>query len=79
MKVISFKLADGLHAKLERLAKARQQTKSDVVRAALEQMLSGNQPALAVTVGDLAGDLLGSAEGPCDLATNPKHMEGYGR
>lgn len=28
---------------------------------------------------EAAGDLIGSAEGPGDLSTNPKHMEGYGR
>lgn len=31
------------------------------------------------TVGELAGDLIGSVEGPGDLLTNPKHMAGYGK
>jgi hypothetical protein len=28
---------------------------------------------------ELAGDLVGCVEGPGDLTTNPKYMEGYGR
>ncbi len=28
---------------------------------------------------ELAGDLVGSVEGPGDLSTNPKYMEGFGR
>jgi len=31
------------------------------------------------TVEELAGDLIGSLEGPGDLSTNPKYMEGFGR
>ena len=33
----------------------------------------------ALTVGDLAGDLIGSVEGPSDLSTSPRHMRGFGR
>jgi hypothetical protein len=62
-----------------RLAKARKETKSDLIRVALEQFLNGQRQSRAITVGELAGDLLGSAEGPTDLATNPQYMEGYGR
>jgi hypothetical protein len=32
-----------------------------------------------LTVGDLAGDLIGSLEGPGDLSTSPRHMRGFGR
>lgn len=79
MKTISLKLPDPLHAKLERLAKSRKRTKSDVVREALEQMLNGSTAAKPLSVLDLAGDLAGCLEGPGDLSTNPKYMEGYGR
>jgi Arc/MetJ-type ribon-helix-helix transcriptional regulator len=79
MKTISLKLPESLDAKLNRVAKQRDQTKSDVVREALEQFLNGERRSRIVTVAELAGDLLGSAEGPGDLATNPKYMEGYGK
>jgi hypothetical protein len=79
MKTISLKLPDGLHAKLLRLAKARQQTKSDVVRDALEQLLNGTPSARSVSALELAGELVGSCEGPGDLSTNPKYLEGFGK
>jgi Arc/MetJ-type ribon-helix-helix transcriptional regulator len=80
MKTISLKLSDGLHAKLERAAKQEKQSKSDVVRTALEQFLNGQRKGKKfVSALDLAGDLVGCAEGPGDLSTNPKYMEGYGR
>ncbi len=78
MRTISLKLSDKLHAKLTRVAKHRGQTKSDLVRNALEEFLNGHRPRVA-TVAELAGDLLGSAEGPGDLSTNRKYMEGYGK
>ncbi len=79
MKTISLKLSESLDAKLNRLVKARKQTKSEIVREAIELMLNGGEPKRPVTMAELAGDLLGSAEGPGDLSTNPKYMEGYGR
>jgi metal-responsive CopG/Arc/MetJ family transcriptional regulator len=80
MKTISLKLADPLLRKLERLARERGQSKSAVVRAALEQFLNGARPAQRpMSALELAGDLVGSLEGPGDLSTNPKYMEGYGQ
>jgi Arc/MetJ-type ribon-helix-helix transcriptional regulator len=76
---MSLKLPDSLHAKLERLARSRKQTKSDIVREAIEQVLDRRRTARPVSALDLAGDLAGCLEGPGDLSTNPKHMEGYGR
>jgi predicted transcriptional regulator len=81
MKTISLKLSARLHARLERAAKQRQQSKSDLVRRALEQFLNGepsSQTKRAVSALELAGDLVGCAEGPGDLSTNPKYMEGLG-
>jgi metal-responsive CopG/Arc/MetJ family transcriptional regulator len=79
MKTLSLKLADNLLRKLERTARARGQSKSAVVRVALEQFLNGDKaPQRPVSALELAGDLVGCAEGPVDLSTNPKYMEGYG-
>jgi predicted DNA-binding protein len=75
MKTLSLKLPPGLSIRLERAAKARGQSKSEVVRAALERFLNGERPMSAL---ELAGDLVGCCEGPADLSTNPKYMEGYG-
>jgi Arc/MetJ-type ribon-helix-helix transcriptional regulator len=80
MKTISLKLADNLNRKLELAARKRGQTKSAVVRAALEEVLNrkggGQRPLSAL---ELAGDLVGCAAGPGDLSTNPRYLEGYGQ
>jgi hypothetical protein len=82
MKTISLKLPAGLHAQLDRAARHRKQSKSDVVRAALEQFLNGtnrSEPAGPLSALELAGDLVGCAVGPGDLSANPKYMEGFGK
>jgi hypothetical protein len=76
MRILSLKLPPSLSVKLERAAKQRGQSKSAIVRTALEQYLNGERPLSAL---ELAGDLVGCAEGPEDLSTNPKYMEGYGK
>ena len=43
MKTISLKLPESLNAKLSRVAKQRDQSKSDLVREALEQFLNGER------------------------------------
>jgi predicted DNA-binding protein len=73
-KAITVKL-DRAHAdKLERLAKKRALTQSDVVREALDAMPEDAPSGLAGVE-----DLVGAFGGPSDLATNPKHLRGFGR
>ncbi len=82
MKTISLKLPVGLHAKLDRAAKQRKQSKSNLVRAALEQFLNGREaskPERKISALELAGDLVGCVAGPGDLSTNPKYLEGFGK
>jgi metal-responsive CopG/Arc/MetJ family transcriptional regulator len=79
MKTISLKLTEDLLHKLERTARERGQSKSAVVRAALEQFLNGERAkGRPLSALELAGDLVGCVEGPGDLSTNPKYMEGFG-
>lgn len=79
MKNLSLRLPDDLLARLDRLSQDRGEAKSDVIRTALEAFLTNDQPATGISCADLAGDLIGSVEGPSDLATNPKYMKGYGQ
>jgi predicted DNA-binding protein len=79
MKTISLKLPDHLAISLERSAKREKRGKSEIVRAALEQYLRGSNVSKPMSFYDLAGDLIGKFEGPEDLATNPKYMEGFGQ
>ncbi len=79
MKTISLKVSPELLGQLERAARTRGQSKSEVVRAALAQFLNGKPAARRpLSALEFAGDLVGCVEGPGDLSTNPKYMEGFG-
>ena len=79
MQTISLKLPDDLLADLEREAKARRGTKSELVRESLERALRQRTRRGNNSCYDLARDLAGSVKGlPRDLAVNPKYMEGFG-
>jgi hypothetical protein len=79
MKNISLKVPDDLHAKLARASKDRGAAKSAIIREALETYFANGKKGPRISCLDLAGDLVGSVEGPVDLATNPKYMEGFGQ
>ncbi|OCQ90773.1 hypothetical protein AMR42_06835 [Limnothrix sp. PR1529] len=46
-------------------------------RSQVTPLLSRPEPSPSVF--ELAGSLIGSAEGPSDLSTNPDYLEGMGR
>ena len=80
MQTISLKLPESLLALLEKESRQRRINKSALVRAALERELSPPANKGEGSCYDLARDLAGLLKGlPKDLATNPKHMEGFGR
>jgi hypothetical protein len=79
MKAISLKLPVGLHTKLGHAARQRKQSKSAVVRAALEQFLDAEPVIPPGSLREAAEPWIGCVEGPGDLATNPKYMEEFGR
>lgn len=59
-----------------KLARTRKSTVSAVVREAIERYT----PDEGASFADAARALIGSLDsGPGDLATNPKHLEGFGR
>ena len=75
MRTASFKLPRDLDERLSALAKHRRVSRSALAREALEALTAGK----GRSVVDLAGDLIGSLEGPKDLSTNAKHMRDYGK
>jgi hypothetical protein len=91
MTTISLKLPEHLLAKLEKESRARRITKSSLVRECLEKQLPDERsltdlPKLppGESVYDHALPILKRAwarrgRGVRDLATNPKHMEGFGK
>ena len=72
MKAVTIKLSDVCDARITRLARVRKTSKSDVIREALERGLVEHDPLEDIR------DLIGMAEGPVDLASDQKHMHGYG-
>jgi Ribbon-helix-helix protein, copG family len=79
VRTLSLKLPTSLSTKLDRVARQRGQSKSAVVRAALEQFLNGKPAIPAGSALEAAQPWLGCVEGPGDLTTNPKYMEGFGK
>jgi len=75
MNAVTVKLPKELNAKLTILARKRRTSKSALLREAFE--VFARNPTRSVT--EAAGDLVGSLNGPPDLSTNPKYMEGFGR
>jgi hypothetical protein len=77
MRAPTLKLPDpALDRKLTAIAKRRHTTRAKALREALDAF---DKQTTNPTVASLAGDLIGSLEGPGDLLSNPKHMAGYGR
>lgn len=75
MKTLSLKLPDALNRELTSHAKRRGITKSELARQALVSYLgSGPLPSAASALA-LAGDLVGSLEGPADLSTNREYLD----
>ena len=80
MRTISLKLPEELLAQLENQAKARQVTKSCLVRESLERALYQNAVGRRPSCYDLAVNLAGTVKGlPEDLADEPKYMEDFGK
>lgn len=75
MRTISLKLTEELEVRLALLAKQRRTSRSEVIRAALEAF----EPLRVTSFAAAAADLVGSVEGPRDLSTSKRHLEGYGR
>jgi hypothetical protein len=75
---MSIKLPPPLEAKLNAEARARRISKSQIVRELLEKHFKTGGKGRPKTFGEIAGHLIGVAEGPGDLSTNSKYMDGFG-
>jgi metal-responsive CopG/Arc/MetJ family transcriptional regulator len=74
MHPITIKLPEHLRRLLDELVREHGSTRSAVLREALEAYAGRRRPSVTAT----AGDLVGSLEGPRDLSTSPRHMQGFG-
>lgn len=74
------KLTPEQKRKIKRLAEREGTSAKEAVLRLVEQALA-EESVRAPSGSFLAGieELVGSVEGPVDLASNPKYMEGFGR
>ena len=79
MKTLSLKLPESLFEKLTSAAEERGESRSALVREAIETFIAGGRHAPKGSCLDLAKDLAGCVNGPVDLSFNREHMRGYGQ
>ena len=74
MRTVSVKIPEDLDRALDQEAERLGVGRSEVLRRALRYFLREGNGSFV----DLARDVIGSLDGPPDLSTNPKYMEGFG-
>ena len=79
MKTLTVKIPEDMDAKLTSLATQQGQSKSEMVRIALEHIFMSNGQTNETSALDQIADLIGCVEGDKDLSYNKGHMKGYGR
>ena len=79
MKTLTVKVPQELDLKLSAVAAKRRESKSALIRAALDHIVKSSEAISPHSCLDLAKDLIGSVEGPSDLSYNKRHLKGYDR
>ncbi len=77
MPTVTLKISDQLQARLDAVARQVGISRSAFIREAIEKRLAVSN-RVAGSVLERATDLVGCVEGPEDLASDPRHLEGYG-
>ena len=81
MSTLTIELSDDLAARLAAASEREHLPPAQIVQAALEKALPapGNPPPPGESLAEKMKDLIGCFDsGVTDLATNPKHLEGFG-
>ncbi len=81
MTTLSIKISAAMEREIEKAIRREHLTKSELVRRSLAAYVArdGGRGKF-VSALEQAGDLVGCfAGGPGDLATNPRHMDGFGK
>ena len=79
MKTLTVKVPEELDLKLAAVAAKRGESKSHLIRTAINSILNTNEAVNHNSCLDMAKDLVGSVEGHSDLSCNKKHLKGYGK
>ena len=79
-ETLSIKVPKAVKLRLQAVAKARKVKPSAILREALDRVLAGEQASDDYSCYDLCRDLFErlETEGPRDLSTNKKYLEGLG-
>lgn len=79
MDTLTLKVPEIIKKKLNSFAKRKGLSRSEIIRSALLEYFSRDEFDKEGTFLDLSKDLAGSLEGPTDLSTNKKYLDGYGK
>jgi predicted transcriptional regulator len=79
MKTLSLKVPESLLEKLDAAASKRGESRSALLREAIETVIAPEGHVPDGSCLDLAKDLAGCVRGPEDLSFNKKRMDGYGQ
>jgi predicted DNA-binding protein len=80
MVAITCKIPKELHERLEAEASRKMRPKSALVREALERSFKDPRRGRKQTAFERLKDLCGIIkDGPTDMSTNPKYMDGFGK
>jgi metal-responsive CopG/Arc/MetJ family transcriptional regulator len=79
MKTVTVKVSKELDQKLTSFAEKTGESKSNLIREALEYILASRDQVTPNSCLDMAKDLSGSIDGPADLSHSKKHFKGYGQ
>ena len=75
-KLVTLKLPQRLSAKVASLAKRRQTSRSEIIRAAIEAYRGQGEGSFAEKASYACGVAKSGHE---DLSFNPRHLRGYGK
>ena len=79
MTTISLKIPDELVSRMDAMARAKQTSRSALLREALEEKLKAAARKAPLSLYEQSADLCGMGNsGLNDLASNPKHLDGFG-
>ena len=80
MKTLTLKLPDNLHAEIASDARARNVSKSEIVRERLSRKSGGGAKTASPSLWSRMDDLVIQTDSlPSDLSVNKAHMKGYGK
>lgn len=79
MKTLSLKIPESLLERLDSTAMRKGESRSALLREAIEMAINEKNKSQAESCMELAKDLAGSVTGPEDLSFNKDRMEEYGK